>query len=209
MAPQRSPGTAALAALLLAGCAVPRPATLQAQQPPAPPPDLQQMAALSSSELGGIRGGFDAGPGAELRFGFQQATYVNSNLVQTVMLPMVTLTGFLTAGGFAPATATLAAAVPAALPAPTASAVAGSPVLAIQGNAGLGTGYVTAGSGSASVVSMLGGGGLMNIVSNTANGQLVQQVTRIDLSTSGLSSLMQGARTPVLDAMRGLQSMPR
>ena len=43
---------------------------------------------------------------------------------------------------------------------------------------------------------MLGGGGLTNVVSNTANNQLVQQMTTITIGINGLQQLLQQGGVP-------------
>lgn len=240
----------AAALCLLGGCSA---GPFAAMQTPAPGPALSARsqsgqllasAALDNGQLGAIRGGFDTGSGAELRFAFQEATYVNRNLVQTVVLPTITLAGNVTSGGFVPNTATTSAATPTPLPAPDAGLPSAGdvPITVLSAGAtsrpNLSTPYVASGSrpsfswinldsgstrtgsvtpmaaslgdaGATSIVTTLGGGGLSNIIGNTANGQLVQQVTRVDISTSGLSGLLQGARSPVLDNLRNLQTLPR
>ncbi len=49
------------------------------------------IASLSDNQLGDIRGGLDAGSGVELNFAFQQATLVDHNVVQNIVLPTLTV----------------------------------------------------------------------------------------------------------------------
>jgi hypothetical protein len=60
--------------------------------------------ALDNSQLGEVRGGFSTGSGLVVNFSFQEATYVNHNLVQSVVIPTVT---------FSPGSAIGSAATPA------------------------------------------------------------------------------------------------
>src|SRR6201987_1600906 len=57
-------------------------------------------ARLDDGRLSEVRGGLDAGSGMVLSFSFQQATYVNHNLAQTIVVPTITI---------APGTSTMAA----------------------------------------------------------------------------------------------------
>jgi hypothetical protein len=48
-------------------------------------------ARLDDGRLGEVRGGLDAGSGMVLSFSFQEATYVNHSLAQTIVVPTVTI----------------------------------------------------------------------------------------------------------------------
>ena len=180
----------ALAAGLLGGCAGDR--TLTLERPPARSPVGNQFAglALDNGQLGAIRGGFNLGAGAELRFAFQEATYVNQALVQTVVLPVVTLSGVAGAGMVSSLSANLGV-IPAAPASPGFPAALG-------------------GTGTTSVFSTLGAGGLTSLIASTANGQLVQQVSRVEISLSGFKGLQQqGMQPSVLNLLRNIQALPR
>jgi len=255
-APVQIFASAAATLLLLGGCAAAPASGTQARLlPPAPGQAAQsgparsgeRLAAvalndgqLGDGQLGAIRGGFDAGPGAELRFSFQAATYVNGSPAQTVVMPTITLMGTVSGGGFVPSSATISPTIPAVLPAPGAGLPsAASPVAVLSAGTisrpNLGVPYgalgtpnfswinlgsaspqggsvtpsaTTLGSGATSIVTTLGGG-LTNVIGNTANGQLVQQVSRVDISTMGLGGLLQGVRSPALDNLRNTQFLPR
>lgn len=67
-----------------------------------------------------------------------------------------------------------------------------------------GSGRITLAGGAVS------GAGLASLVLNTANGQLVQQVNRVDIMVSGLRGLpLPGLSSPVLDTLRSAQAIPR
>lgn len=212
--------------------------------PDDPSRHLTALAALGDGQLGSIRGGFDTGTGAELRFAFQQATYVNGNLAQSLVLPTITVAGNVTQGGFVPSSAATAEASSAPLPPPNAGQPtnAGAQVLFLtaggttqpnvsapfvavgrpsfswvnlargsdQAGIAVPTTATLGDTGATSILTTVGGGGLTNLVGNTANGQLVQQVTRLDLSANGLGGLLQaGVRSPVVDNLRSLSTLPR
>lgn len=202
------------AACLLGGCSADRASVTHVVRVPSQvhnsigPVLLDQQfatASLDDSQLGAVRGGFTLGTGTELRFAFQAATYVNRDLVQNVVLPMVTLTGGV---GAVPVLSVNTGVTPT--PAPTLS-LPGQPagLLAAGGNAPFGA--IALGSGLApngvSIMSTSGIGGLTNFITNTLNGQLVQQATRVDITISGVNGLQQSS--PVLDALRGAQILPR
>ena len=98
-----------------------------------------------------------------MTFSFQEATYVDHNLTQSVVVPTITISP----GSFAPAT-TAGALV----------SIASSPTAAIQS---------ILNNGLTSVVSNLSGGGVTSTVSNAANNQLVQQFITANIGISGMS----------------------
>jgi hypothetical protein len=132
--------------------------------------------ALDDSQLGEVRGGFSPGSGMVVNFSFQEATYVNHNLAQSIVVPTMTVS---------PGTGTAAMASGSAL-APIGNIAtqvrANSPTLAIQS---------ILNNGMTSVVSNLGGGGVTNTVSNAANNQLIQQVITANIGITGLSQTIQ------------------
>jgi hypothetical protein len=111
-----------------------------------------------------------------VNFSFQEATYVNHNLAQSIVVPTLTVS---------PGSATAATASGSAL-APIGNlatqAQVSSPTLAIQS---------ILNNGMTSVVSNLGGGGVTNTVSNAANNQLIQQVITANIGITGLSQTIQ------------------
>ena len=133
-------------------------------------------AAMDDSQLSEVRGGFSTGPGMVVNFSFQEATYVNRNLAQSIVVPTMTVS---------PGSATAATASGSAL-APIGNLAtqvrASSPTLAIQS---------ILNNGMTSVVSNLGGGGVTNTVSNAANNQLIQQVITANIGITGLSQTIQ------------------
>lgn len=142
--------------------------------------------ALNDRELGGIRGGLSVGSGVVLNFAFQEATFVNHNLAQNIVVPTITVSP-----GSATATVAGVTAPGGGVSNFSPSSVAGvgnlatpvsSPALAVQS---------ILNSGMTQVVTSVGGGGVTNLISNTANNQLVQQLITANINISGLSQTVQ------------------
>jgi hypothetical protein len=187
--PARFVVCAATAASLLAACSSDRvggsgrgsPAPAKAPEQAAVPENIRQRfanATLDDRSLGQIRGGFSTASGVVVNFSFQEATYVNHNLTQSVVIPTMTVSpgsnAAAMAGGFAPgATASVGN---------TVQNQVSSPAQAIQS---------IVNSGMTSIVSNVSKGGLTNVISNTANNQLVQQMITANIGVTGLSQMMQ------------------
>jgi hypothetical protein len=179
---------AVTAASLLAACsserivASDRGAPSSAKHPEqAPPTNIREQVAsatLDNSSLGQIRGGFNTSSGLVVNFSFQEATYVNHNLTQSIVIPTLTVAPGASAGvlvgGFAPGT------TPAI--GNTVQTQVSSPAQAVQS---------IVNSGMTSIVSNVSKGGITNTVSNTANNQLVQQMITANIGITGLSQTMQ------------------
>ena len=132
--------------------------------------------ALDESQLSEVRGGFSTGSGMVVNFSFQEATYVNHNLAQSIVVPTLTVSS----GSATAATASGSALAPIGNIATQVQA--NSPTLAIQS---------ILNNGMTSVVSNLGGGGVTNTIGNTANNQLIQQVITANIGITGLSQTIQ------------------
>jgi hypothetical protein len=137
-------------------------------------------AALDDGQLGGVRGGMSTGSGMMVNFSFQEATYVNHNLTQNIIVPTMTISpgsssasaATMTAGGSAiTGVGTTAAHVQVSTPSQVVQSVVNN--------------------GMTSVVSSLGGGGVTNHIGNTANNQLVQQVITANIGITGLNQAIQ------------------
>ncbi|HEY3909913.1 MAG TPA: hypothetical protein VGM07_08490 [Stellaceae bacterium] len=228
---------AVIAASLLGGCsdnaivgggdtAAPPPAVQSAAAAPTAPQQSGQQqlgeqlasAALDNHALSQIRGGFEASSGVVLNFAFQQATFVDHNLAQTVVVPTLTISpgaGGVSVAGMSPMTGATAPNVNVSsltglgVPAQSQSAISGAKLLAngtVQTQVSVAAPVIQAlvNSGMTSIVSSLGNGGLTSIISNTANNRLVQQMTTIDIGVTGLSSLMQqSTAATVLNRLSG------
>ena len=122
--------SAVIAASLLGGCSdtaigtvgagapAPQAAAQSAGRNRAPPPaagppvgERLASAALDDGRLSEIRGGFEASSGVVLNFAFQQATFVNHSLAQSIVVPTLTISP-------SQGAASVAAAVPAGGAAP-------------------------------------------------------------------------------------------
>jgi hypothetical protein len=185
---------AVAAALLVGGCsnslstALEAAATAQgsAQQRPQPAakaPVGQKFAgaALDDRSLATIRGGLSTGSGLVLNFSFQEATYVNNQLAQSIVVPTVTVSP---GSNSAVLVSASSGAMPSAIVpigTSTTQAQVGSPALAVQS---------ILNQGMTSVVSSFGGG-ITNTIANAANNQLVQQVITANINVAGLSQTIQ------------------
>jgi hypothetical protein len=159
-------------------------------------------ARLDDDQLSEVRGGLDAGSGMLLSFSFQEATYVNHNLAQTIVVPTVTI---------APGTSTMAAAsglsnnatIPIApITNSTAQTQVNSPAPGLPS---------LLNDGITQIASALGGGGLTNVISNSANNQLVQQVIAANIGITGLSQALQsqGVASSVMNRLTSATSQFR
>jgi hypothetical protein len=154
-------GCAVLAAGVVAGCsegriaaspegaAAPPKTERRVAVQPAKTPVGQRFAsaALDDGQLGGVRGGMSTGSGMMVNFSFQQATYVNHNLTQNIIVPTMTISP----GSSSASAATMA--VDSAITGVSTSAThvqVGTPSQVVQS---------VVNNGMTSVVSSLGGGG--------------------------------------------------
>jgi len=136
-------------------------------------------AALDDSQLGEIRGGLSTSSGLVVNFSFQEATYVNHNLAQNIVVPTMTVSPGSATGVVGTVTASGSALTP--FVATAKQAQVSSPAMAIQS---------ILNNGMTSVVSNLGAG-VTNTISNAANNQLIQQVITANIGITGLSQSIQ------------------
>ena len=136
-------------------------------------------AALDDSQLSEIRGGLSTSSGLVVNFSFQEATYVNHNLAQNIVVPTMTVSSGSAAGVVGTVTASGSALTP--FVATAKQAQVSSPAMAIQS---------ILNNGMTSVVSNLGAG-VTNTISNAANNQLIQQVITANIGITGLSQAIQ------------------
>jgi hypothetical protein len=154
-------------------------------------------AALDDSQLGGIRGGLSTGSGLVVNFSFQEATYVNHDIAQSIIVPTMTISPGFTTG----AAATASGAALAPIENLAKQVQLGSPSLAIQS---------ILNNGMTSVVSNLGGGGVTNLVSNAANNQLIQQVITANIEITGLAqTIHQNVASTVASGLAAANSQLR
>jgi hypothetical protein len=149
-------------------------------------------AALGDRQLGGVRGGMSTGSGMVVNFSFQEATYVNHNLTQSIIVPTMTISPTSTSAS----TATMTAGGPAVVGVGTTAThvQVGTPSQVVQS---------VVNSGLTSVVSSLAGGGVTNHISNAANNQLVQQVITANIGITGLGkAIQQGVASTVMSRVQ-------
>src|SRR5438874_541043 len=119
MRPKLLAGGAVIAAGILVGCSesrinassdsAPAPANIESRvaDQPAKTAVGQRFAsaALDDRQLGRVRGGMSTGSGMVVNFSFQEATYVNHNLTQSIIVPTMTISPGSTAASVASMTA--------------------------------------------------------------------------------------------------------
>ena len=159
-------------------------------------------ARLDDDRLSEVRGGLDAGSGMVLSFSFQQATYVNHSLAQTIVVPTVTI---------APGTSTIAAASGLSNNATIPIAPITNSTVQTQVNSPAPGLPSLLNGGITQIASALGGGGLTNVISNSANNQLVQQVIAANIGITGLSQALQsqGVASSVMNRLTSATSQFR
>ena len=159
-------------------------------------------ARLDDDRLSEVRGGLDAGSGMLLSFSFQEATYVNHNLAQTIVVPTVTI---------APGTSTMAAASGLSNNATIPIAPITNSTVQTQVNSPAPGLPSLLNGGITQIASALGGGGLTNVISNSANNQLVQQVIAANIGITGLSQAIQsqGVASSVMNRLTSATSQFR
>jgi len=136
---------------------------------------------LTPAQLANIRGGFDFGPNFSMNFAFQQIDTVNGVVIQSIMVPQVTLTSPSDGGtshwAGVPITVTNSDGSKNTFTPPPGSNV----TLTNSVNAGMTT-----------VVSNLGGSGISNVISNEANNAMASVTTTANIGITGMSQwLMQ------------------
>jgi hypothetical protein len=206
-------GWAIIAAGVLAGCSDTR-ITATAERTATPPKTEDRAAvwpaktevgqrfassALDDRQLGGIHGGLSTGSGMVVNFSFQEATFVNHNLTQNIIVPTMTISP----GSTSASAATMMAG---------GSGVAGVGATATQAQVSAPSQVAQSlvNSGMTSVVRSVGGGGVTNHISNTANNQLVQQVITANIGITGLGqAIQQGVASTVMSRVQAATSQFR
>jgi hypothetical protein len=139
------------------------------------------------------------GSGMMVNFSFQEATYVNHNLTQSIIVPTITVSPGATSASAVTMTA-----------GGSGAAGVGSPATQVQVSAPSQVVQSVVNSGMTSVVSSLGGGGVTNHISNTANNQLVQQVITANIGITGLGqAIQQGVASTVMSRVQAATSQFR
>ena len=141
-------------------------------------------AQLGTSELATIRGGFDLSSSLSINFTFQQIDYQGTNIIQSIIVPMTTLTQ----------TAPSAASVIISQNGTATGTSSSNDTVVTPGNASSITVSSTANNGQSVVISQLGGSGITNIITNQANNTLLSQVTNMNIDISGMSQWLSQQR---------------
>jgi hypothetical protein len=196
---------------------------------------LNTASPLSTRELGAVRGGFDLTPQLTINFAFQQIESDGSRIIQSIEVPMTTLT--LNTPNITPIVTTgTDAVIPNVIgssgtnsPAPatnTDTIIPNAPTTTTTSNYVPQTNnydpsnpsYVppspskitlssTANAGATIVQSQLGGGGITNVISNTANNAMISQMTTMNIAISGMASWLSGQRSSFVSGGGAFGSM--
>ena len=133
--------------------------------------------AMSNDQLGNVRGGFYTN-GVQLSFGFQQLTSVNGTVVQSILVPVTSITNGVTipvyVTGQTSWTTTATETYGTTTPGITVSTIGNKGQTAIQ--------------------TVLSGGSIVSSISNTANSQLIDQTTTENINLGGLSASIAAAQ---------------
>jgi hypothetical protein len=161
---------------------------------------------LAVSTLGNIRGGFELTPNLTINFGFSQIDSLGKNIIQSIIVPITTLTGAHTnataqiSGSGGSTTAQLQAyggiSTPSTPVTPVTTTVGtnATSTSTLQATPSTLSLTSTANQGQTTFLTQLAGSGITNMVQNQANAQLIQQATTITIGISGLSQWLSAQR---------------
>lgn len=191
---------------LLAGCSASGPAERAAT-------GAGTMVALNDTQLGNIRGGFDVSPNLTINFGFQQITSLDNKIISSIVVPNITISP--TSGrfsslnqfaGLAKQSVKDATTSPLTVPTVVASGAAQTKSVAAAQPQSVATAQtqslpanvqsvVASTQGATTVLNQISNGGFATIIGNTADNALIQHLTTIDISISGLTPLLAQGRS--------------
>ena len=159
-------------------------------------------ARLDDGRLSEVRGGLDTGSGMVLSFSFQEATYVNHNPAETIVVPTVTIV---------PGTSTIAATSGLGNNATIPIAPISNSTAQIQINSPAPGLQSLLNGGMTQIVSALGGGGPTNVITNSADNQSVQQVIAANIGITGLPQALQsqGVTSTIMNRLTSATSQFR
>jgi hypothetical protein len=177
------------------------------------------IAALDDSKLSDVRGGFDTTSGVTLNFAFQQATFVNHNLTENIVVPTLTIapgqggasgagiTGS-GQGGVGSLLGLNVAGAPSTIQGTNinSATVVANGMVQTQVSVSAAALQALVNSGLATVIQPggAGNGGVASTITNTTNNALIQQMTTVDIGVNGLSKMLQQSVTSsVLNRLSG------
>ena len=140
---------------------------------------------LPSSTLGNIRGGFELTPNLTINFGFSQIDFLGKNIIQSIIVPITTLSGAHTnataqiSGSGGSTTAQLQAyggiSTPSTPVTPVTTTVGtnATSTSTLQATPSTLSLTSTANQGQTTFLTQLAGSGITNMVQNQANAQLI------------------------------------
>ena len=155
------------------------------------PGALTDMRPLDDTVLSELRGGYQLAPGVSAYFSFSQISSINGNIVQTIVVPQVNISG-ISSSVNALVTGSDGTTIDTGGGATLLPTGVNNVPLQLQGSK---LAVVTTTRGGQSLVStVLAGSGITNQITNTANGAKASVTTSIGISTQGLLAIMQAQR---------------
>lgn len=143
---------------------------------------------LDDRQLADIRGGMEIGSGIIVSFSFQEATYINNNLTQNIIVPTLTVSP----GSIASSVIGTVTGATGGVPASAISAISNA-VSQAQTNSVATSVQAAINGGMTTIASTIGGNGVTNVINNAANGQLVQQTINANIGITGLTQALQSS----------------
>ncbi|WP_297489988.1 hypothetical protein [Acidocella sp.] len=197
----------------MAGCVACLVLVHAAQAQPAPFAPLADVVKLGDGELSGLRGGYQLAPGVTAYFAFSQTIMLNGNVLQTIVVPRMEISGanaagtIIIGGGSGNTVVTSGGGSPQTVGGNTVPPVQ-IPISTTSGNVAVVT---TANSGQTFVATNFAGAGLTGQIANTANNAAISAATSINIATTGLPAFIQAQRMSsmiVTNLQRGYASIP-
>jgi len=172
---------------------------------------LQGLSQLSPQDLDGIRGGFNLTPELSVNFAFQQIATIDGIVVQSILVPMTTLTS---SSGTPQVIVSAIVPTPAStvntssdvnadvttptptVTTPTTGSSNDAPAATVTTTSNAGINLTTSANDGMTVVSTnLGQNGLSNVVSNQANNAIVSIESTMNIGITGMSAWLTHQQT--------------
>lgn len=128
---------------------------------------------LASSALADIRGGFELTPSLTINFGFSQIASIGQNVVQSIIVPMMTVTNGQTN---------------------VTPEISDGSNTNVQRSGSMISITSTADQGQTTFLTQLANSGVTNMIQNQANNKLIQQATTMHIGISGMSQWLSQQR---------------
>jgi hypothetical protein len=128
---------------------------------------------LASGTLANIRGGFEVTPSLTINFGFSQIDTIGQKIVQSIIMPITTLTNGQTN---------------------VTPQISGGSTTSVQQNGSVISITSEGDQGQTTILTELANDGVTNLIQNQANDKLIQQTTTMYIGVSGMSSWLSQQR---------------